>query len=157
MPGMATVRRHGSTEGEFGSMNARGEPLFAEDLTAFHRRYWSAWDGGNVAAVAACLDPEFTGTFSGPVGSETLQVDRAGVLALLEASFDRSRSERAKWRRSGLIWLARGADEAAAAMRVDALFPDHPEWNNAELTIEAYRRGPDGRWRIIRAHSERMR
>jgi hypothetical protein len=40
---------------------------------------------------------------------------------------------------------------------VDALFPDHPDWNNSELTVEAYRQGPDGRWRILRVHSERLR
>jgi len=138
-------------------MDAGAASRPAEELSAFHRRYWAAWDGGDIRAVAACLDAAFTGTLSGPEGSETLQVDRAGVLALMEASFDRSRGERARWRRSGLIWLQRGAAEAVAAMRVDALFPDHPEWNNGELTVEVYRRAPDGRWRIMRAHSERMR
>lgn len=132
-------------------------PHFSEDLTAFHRRYWAAWDGGDLAAMAQCLDDGFTGTFSGPGASEPLRVDRAGVLALMEASFDRSRGARGHWRRSGIMWLNRGLNEAMATMRVDGLFPDHPEWNNAELTLEAYRRGADGRWRILRAHSERVR
>jgi|GEM_PF-6519577 len=138
-------------------MEALGPQGLPGDLTAFQRAYWTAWDGADVAAVAACLDDAFCGTFSGPEGSETLKVDRAGVLALMEASFDRSRGSRARWRRSGVVWLQRGPREAVAALRVDALFPDHPEWNNAELTLETYRRGPDGRWRILRAHSERMR
>lgn len=128
-----------------------------EVLAAFHRRYFAAWDRGDLDAMGECLDEAFHGTFAGPEGSEVLEVDRAGVLALMEASFARSRGEAAHWRRSAILWLQRGPAEAAAAMRVDALFPAHPEWNNAELTVESYRRAEDGRWRLLRAHSERLR
>lgn len=138
-------------------MGAMPPPGMPRDLPAFQRSYWAAWDAADLVAMAACLDEDFAGSFSGPAGSETLRVDRAGVLALMEASFDRSRGERALWRRGGVTWLLRGPHEAVAALRVDALFPDHPEWNNAELTLETYRRGADGRWRIRRVHSERMR
>ncbi len=138
-------------------MEAPEPQRLPEDLLSFQRHYWAVWDGADLSAVGACLDDSFSGTFSGPEGFETLRVDRAGVLALMEASFGRARGVRARWRRSGIIWLRRGPGEAVAAMRVDVLFPDRPEWNNAEVTVEVYRRAPDGRWRILRAHSERMR
>lgn len=128
-----------------------------EDLAAFHRRYWQAWDASDLDGVADCLDDDFAGTFLGPDGAPVLEVDRAGVLQLLEQTFAQYRQTRSGWRRSGLQVLDRGNGEAAATMRVDALFPDHPEWNNAELTLEAYRQGADGRWRICRVHSERLR
>lgn len=133
---------------------ARGLPA---ELLAFQRRYWAAWDAADLAAVGECLDGDFRGTFCGPQGAEILQLDRAAATELLAASFALARGARAHWRRSGVVWLERGPQEAAAAMRVDALFPDHPAWNNAELTLETYRRGPDGRWRILRVHSERLR
>ncbi len=128
-----------------------------DDLSAFHRRYWAAWEACDEEATAACLDPDFTGTFAGPDGTPILQVDREGVLTLIRASFALARGQRAGWRRTGVQVLRRGADDAVAAMRVECLFPDRPDWNNAELTVEAYRRAPDGGWRILRVHSERLR
>lgn len=129
----------------------------AEDLAVFHRRWWAAWDACDVEATAECVDRDFSGRFAGPDGAPVLEVDRDGVLAMISASFAQSQGQRAGWRRTGLIVLHRGPNEAAAAMRVECLFPDRPEWNNAEVTVEAYRRGPDGRWRILRVHSERLR
>lgn len=128
-----------------------------EALADFHRRYWRAWDDSDLDGVAACLDDDFLGTFLGPEGAPAIEVDRAGVLEILEQTFAQYRQTRAGWRRSGVIVLDRGNGEAVATMRVDALFPDHPDWNNAELTLEAYRQGPDGQWRISRVHSERLR
>ncbi len=133
---------------------AEGKP---EDLAAFHRRYWEAWDAYDLDGVAACLDDDFHGTFLGPDDAPAWQGDRPGVLEMLRATFAQYRQARGGWRRSGVEVLERGAVEAAAAMRVECLFPDHPEWNNSELTLESYRRGADGRWRISRAHCERLR
>jgi hypothetical protein len=138
-------------------VDARSGDAAPEELAAFQRRYWAAWDGCDLEATAECIDEDFAGTFAGPAGAPLLEVDRAGVLELIRASFDRARGERAGWRRSGLLVLRRGSDEAAAAMRVDCLFPAHPEWSNAEITVESYRRRADGRWRICRVHSERLR
>ncbi len=134
-----------------------GSRAQVEDLTAFHRRYWAAWDACDAEATAQCIDPDFRGTFAGPAGAPTLEVDREGALALISASFAQAAGQRAGWRRSGVTVLQRSPDEAAAVMRVECLFPDRPEWNNAEVTVEAYRRDPDGRWRILRVHSERLR
>ena len=133
------------------------EPAQEEDLAAFHRRYFAAWDACDLDATAACLAPDFGGTFAGPGDAPLLQVDRAGALTLIGASFAQARGEHGGWRRSGVLLLRRSPTEAVAAMRVDCAFPAHPDWNNAELTIETYRRGEDGRWRILRLHSERLR
>lgn len=128
-----------------------------EELAAFQRRYWKAWDANDLEGVAACLDEDFSGAFLGPDGAPALEVDRTTVLELLAQSFAQYRQTRSGWRRSGVQVLDRGNGEAVATMRVDGLFPDHPEWNNSELTLEAYRQGSDGRWRIFRVHSERLR
>ncbi len=136
---------------------AHEDPPAGEGLAAFQRRYWAAWDACDLEATAECLDADFSGTFAGPAGQAVLVLGRAETLAMVAAFFARVRGERASWRRSGLLPLHRGGDEAAVAMRVECRFPDHPAWDNAELTVETYRRGVDGRWRLWRAHSERLR
>jgi len=138
-------------------MGGSGAAAPPEELGAFHRRYWRAWDLCDLGGTAECLDEDFAGTFAGPQGVPVLEVDRDGALAMIAASFAQARGQQAAWRRTGLLVLQRAPGEAVAAMRVDCLFAAHPDWNNAELTVESYRRGADGRWRIARVHSERLR
>lgn len=129
----------------------------AETLGAFQRRYWQAWDAGDVAAVSDCLADDFRGVLAGPDAAALFEVDRAGVLSMFQASVRQAHGQRVAWRRTGVVVLERGPGEAAAMMRVDCVYPDQPEWSNAELSLEAYRRGEDGRWRLVRVHSERLR
>lgn len=131
-----------------------GEP---EDPVAFQARYFGAWDAADLEATAACLDEAFSGSFAGPGAGPAEVLDRAGALERIGPFFARVALEAPRWRRTGLFWLRRTADEAVCAMRVDCRFPRHPEWNNAELTLETYRRGSDGRFRIVRVSSERLR
>ena len=133
------------------------QPSVAETLGAFQRRYWQAWDCGDLAGVAACLADDFCGLLSGPDVAPAFEVDREGVLSLLRSSVRQAHGQRVSWRRSEMMVLERGPDEAAAMMRVECIYPDRPEWSNIELTLEAYRRGDDGRWCLVRAHSERLR
>ncbi len=128
-----------------------------EDPVAFQARYFAAWDAADLEGTADCLDAAFSGSFAGPGAGPAEVLDRAGALERIAEFFVRAAPEEPRWRRTGLVWLRRGPDEAVCAMRVECRFPRHPEWNNAELTLESYRRGEDGRFRIVRASSERLR
>ena len=146
--------------GSGGTVKARvgdSRPAEAETLGAFQRRYWQAWDGGDLAGVGACLADDFQGLLAGPDGAPAFEVDRDGVLSLLRSSLRQASGQRVHWRRDAVVVLERGPDEAAAMMRVVCDYPDRPEWSNVELTLEAYRRGDDGRWLLARASSERLR
>jgi hypothetical protein len=129
----------------------------AENPVAFQARYFAAWDACDLEATAECLAADFRGTFGAPAPEDAEVLDRAQTLARVHAFFARIRDEGARWRRSAVTWLRRGPDEAVCAMRVECVFPQRPEWNNAELTLETYRRGDDGRFRIARVTSERLR
>ncbi len=131
--------------------------MASEALQEFQRRLWRAWDASDLDGVAECVAEDFHGTFAGPDGSPLLEADRLGLLELLRSSFAQTRGQQVRWTRGECGILQRGPRDAAAMMRVACSFPEHPHWDNEEVTVEAYRCGEDGRWLLVRAHSERLR
>ena len=125
-----------------------------EEVNAFYREYWKAWDERDVKTIADGLDPEFVSYVYAP-GRGVMQANREASLEGVRQFMDSVRARQTLWNRSLLTVVPRSATEVTAAVRSDFSVVD-TRIGEIEVTVEVLRRGADGRWRLLRKWSERQ-
>jgi len=124
-----------------------------EEVNAFYREYWRAWDERDVKTIAESLDEEFASYLY--VSGRVMQADKEASVEGVRQYMDSVRGKQTLWNRSLLTVVPRSATEVTAAVRSDFSVVDTPV-GEIEVTLEVLRRGADGRWRIVRKWSERQ-
>lgn len=125
-----------------------------EEVNAFYREYWKAWDERDVKRIADGLDLEFISYVYAP-GRGVMQANREASLEGVRQYVDSVRGRQTLWNRSLLTVVPRSATEVTAAVRSDFSVVD-TRIGEIEVTVEVLRRGQDGRWRLLRKWSERQ-
>lgn len=124
----------------------------AQQVHAFYRDYWKAWEDRDLDGVAAGLAPDFVGLlYVAPQG--VVQLDKEAAVAGVRQFFDAVRGRETLWSRNLLTVVPRSPTEAVVAVRND--FSLFEQGGEVELTIEVLRKGPEGRWSLVRKWSEK--
>lgn len=121
-------------------------------IQRFYTDYWNAWDKRDADGVAAHLAAEFVAlAYSDPQG--VVRADREAAVAGIRHFFEAVGDRETLWGRSLLSIVAGSETEAVAAVRTD--FSLKEAGRETELSLEVLRKGPEGRWRLVRRWSER--
>lgn len=123
----------------------------AAEVNDFYREYWKAWDDRDTLAIANDLSKDFVSLSYSPQG--VVQADKPTSVAGIRRFFETVHDRETIWGRSLLSVVSRGADEAKAATRSEFSLRD--AGSEIELSLEVLRKGPDGRWRLVRKWTER--
>lgn len=124
-----------------------------QEINAFYAEYWKAWNDRNSEGVAAGLAPDFVGHLY--VASKgVVQFDKDTEVEAIRRFFEAVRGRDAAWSRSLLAVIPRSSTEAVAAVRND--FSLVEGGGEIDLTLEVLRKGPDGRWALVRKWSEKV-
>lgn len=124
-----------------------------EEVNAFYREYWRAWDDRDVKKIAESLDEGFVSYLYS--SGRVLQANKEASVEGVRQFVDSVRGKQTMWNRSLLTVAPRSATEVTVAVRSDFSVVDTPV-GEIEVTLEVVRRGADGRWRIVRKWSERQ-
>ncbi|MGH9788788.1 MAG: hypothetical protein ACRD4U_08830 [Candidatus Acidiferrales bacterium] len=124
-----------------------------EEVNAFYRGYWKAWDERDVKTIAESLDDGFVSYLY--VSGRVMQANKEASVEGVRQFVDSVRGKQTLWNRSLLTVVPRSATEVTAAVRSDFSVVD-TRIGEIEVTVEVLRRGPDGRWRLARKWSERQ-
>jgi len=124
-----------------------------EEVNAFYREYWRAWDERDVKKISESLDEGFVSYLH--VSGRVMQANKEASVEGVRQFMDSVRGKQTLWNRSLLTVAPRSATEVTAAVRSDFSVVDTTV-GEIEVTLEVLRRGADGRWRLVRKWSERL-
>ncbi|MGH9777091.1 MAG: hypothetical protein ACRD5I_01645 [Candidatus Acidiferrales bacterium] len=124
-----------------------------DEVNAFYREYWRAWDDRDVKKIAESLDEGFVSYLH--VSGRVMQANKEASVEGVRQFVDSVRGKQTLWNRSLLTVVPRSATEVTVAVRSDFSVVDTTV-GEIEVTLEVLRRGADGRWRLVRKWSERL-
>ncbi len=133
-------------------MDAETEDAVTREVNEFYRAYWRAWKDRDLGGVSGSLAEDFLLlTYVPEQGA--LQISKETAVETTRRFFDAVRGQEALWNFRLLSLLLRSETEVVTMVRSNL------SWlgggGEVEMSLEVLRKGPGGKWQLVRKMSER--